>query len=230
MVVAWLGAKVVSTHLAGYMITIHMMLALVLIMTIIAGIFSTYEPPAKLQVRNPGWLRGVALLGFLLVLMQIGLGTQLREAVDQVSNHLSAKDRSNWLAETGIIFKVHRSFSWTVLLAGTGFWALLYYKGIRSGPLFRAASLQVGLLLVAFSLGVILAKLALPAPAQPLHLWVASLLAGAQFVVVWGSFRWLGGANDTAADPASTESGYLPNPQASTPEQAQAQPEPQKTN
>jgi cytochrome c oxidase assembly protein subunit 15 len=116
---------------------------------------------------------------------------------------LAAGDRARWLEEAGLIFLVHRSFSWLVVLASLVMLMLTRrWQGLR-GRMGRAVLAQNGLMLLVFGLGVILAKLDLPPAAQPLHLWLAALLAGSQFIVVWGSFQWLSRPQAAALTPTA---------------------------
>jgi heme a synthase len=97
----WVGAIVVKTHLAGYMITIHMFLALCLV-CLIVWLYRRAQgaQAATLSVEHQGTLR----LLFILSTVQLLLGTQLREAIDVVVKLNPELTRDLWVAQTGWIF------------------------------------------------------------------------------------------------------------------------------
>ena len=54
---------------------------------------------------------------FVLILVQIYLGTQVREEIDIASKALGYENRAQWLEQVGSIFEIHRSFVWLLLAA-----------------------------------------------------------------------------------------------------------------
>ncbi|MCS6904161.1 MAG: COX15/CtaA family protein [Bacteroidia bacterium] len=177
----WLGAQVVDSLLAPYMVTIHMLLALI----IIGGlVFSTFwhRLPSFIGTAKTR-IRGIAFLNLLLLMIQVGLGTQVREHVDTILLELTSISVSDF-ESIGIFFWVHRSFSIIVLLAYLyqaycfyslrELWARYFYLGII--PL-----IWIGLELIS---GIGLVYAGLPPILQPFHLLVASILFANQFLVV----------------------------------------------
>jgi cytochrome c oxidase assembly protein subunit 15 len=118
----------------------------------------------------------------LLTFGQIMLGTQVREKVDLVASGASYLNRADWVAQLGATFHVHRSFSIALLLLN-GYLAYQLYR-LRNRRLRQLATAVLGLLGVEVAAGIILAYFALPAAVQPIHLTVATLLFGAQFLTV----------------------------------------------
>jgi cytochrome c oxidase assembly protein subunit 15 len=57
-------------------------------------------------------------MGFTLI--QVGMGTQVREAVDLIATHHNYIDREYWRDSFPLIFYVHRSFSAVILF--TNLW------------------------------------------------------------------------------------------------------------
>lgn len=166
----WLGSFVVSTNLTPWTITIHMFLALVIVALLIYLVHqSSYEKEIESSL-GFWWL--TACMGVLLV--QILLGTQVREAIDQVS---TAVAREAWISNLGTEFIIHRSFSWIVLILHVGLIARLYKT---------EGSKSFALTLILLILGTILsgmgmAYFAVPAFLQPLHLLLATVTFGLQF-------------------------------------------------
>lgn len=171
----WIGSIVVSTNLTPWTITVHMFLALVIV-SLLVYLVNQANPirgqSGHFSEINP-WL--IACIG--IVLLQILLGTQVREALDQVISQ--RVNRENWIESLGLAFIVHRSFSWVVLIVH----AIVLIKLFRSGYNKRF-TLSVSLLILGTILtGTGMAYFAVPALLQPLHLVLASITFGVEFLL-----------------------------------------------
>lgn len=172
---AWLGAVVVYSVLQPVKITIHMLAAL-LILSLILWLWNRAKG-FDLIPSSKG-LKKSMLAMLVLLLVQVGLGTQVRQWVDEMKNTLP-NFSSQWDSHLTWAFYVHRSFS--LLLLGFGFWMLWQ---ARKWPIFRPYVLRFQIILVASAvIGVVLAHFDIPAWAQPLHLVLASAL--------WSYGYWL---------------------------------------
>ena len=193
----YLGSLVVSTNLLPVMVTVHMALALVIVALLLyavdrarwgqgsnasrmmeAELFSvsavSKRPAAALQI----WLWAALLLTF----WQIVLGTQVREQIDIVSAAAGYAGRENWVGKLGSVFSLHRTVSAAVFLlnvyVGYELWQLTQHR-LRN--LVTATLSLIGLEILA---GIVLASLALPATVQPVHLTLATVLFGIQFLTL----------------------------------------------
>jgi heme a synthase len=169
----WLGKQVVDANLAVAKITTHMLVAI-----IIAAIPLIIINKLKAEERiNNKLLKYVSVSIIILLLVQIILGTQVREQIDEISKSLSYQQRERWIGQLDSIFIIHRSFSW-VILAACGYLILKAYRvpGLRKNALLIAASVA-GVIIA----GVVMAYLSIPALAQPLHLLLATILVLAVF-------------------------------------------------
>jgi len=132
------------------------------------------RPAIALQI----WLWAALLLTF----WQIVLGTQVREQVDIVSAAAGYVGRENWVSKLGSVFSVHRTMSAAVVLlnvyVGYELWQLARQR-LRN--LVTATLMLIGLEIVA---GIVLASFALPATVQPVHLTLATVLFGVQFLTL----------------------------------------------
>ncbi|NNC82238.1 MAG: heme A synthase [Flavobacteriales bacterium] len=166
---AWLGSVVVATNLLPWTITIHMVVAF-LIIGLLIGVYHLL-PGSGLQkaVRARGWL----FFAILLTLVQVVLGTQVRQEIDYIAKEWA--DRSLWIDMLSTDFEIHRSFSILLLLINGYF--LYRNRALWNELPFRVMGI---LLVVEILLGMTLAYLHMPALAQPLHLLVATLFFGAQ--------------------------------------------------
>lgn len=171
----WIGSIVVSTNLTPWTITVHMFIALVIVALLVYLVTQVIPAEAK-TLMIPGasvWL----MAGMVMLLVQILLGTQVRESLDVVANQLV--DRADWISALGVSFLIHRSFSWAVLLVH----AVLVYKIIKSGE-----AKGFGLSLILLILGTILsgtgmAYFSVPPFLQPVHLVLATITFGIQFLL-----------------------------------------------
>ena len=177
--VAWLGKLVVDGNLIPHSITIHMLGALA-ILCIDSVIIQRLRGLTVRWHRSARWGLGVALLA---TLAQILTGTEVRETVDVLLKQgLDRPDLAASLAESQVLYFIHRSGYWVVLLAHS-FWMW------RMGPfghthVLRARNVVALLLLAQLVTGILFAYGAFPAWVQPLHL----LLGLGVFLTTWGLF------------------------------------------
>lgn len=184
----WLGSAVVASNLQPVMITAHMLVALLIVGLLIYAITrSQKERFTSIDASALGErFHAVLLIAMGMTLVQIAMGTQIREAVDTIAVALDHSDRHLWRTEFPLIFYVHRSFSSLILLINL--W--LAWKLIRNLKkdviLFKFAFLLATLVLLAVITGIILDRLGFPAFVQPVHLLLASLIFGVQFFIFIG--------------------------------------------
>jgi cytochrome c oxidase assembly protein subunit 15 len=169
----WIGSFVVSTNLTAWTVTLHMFLALLLVALLIVLIdLSNYE--AGIDAMTGFWL---TLVCMIVTLIQILFGTQVREAIDLVAGNSM---RSEWLAAVGAPFLLHRSFSWLVVILHLVFIVkLAKTQGLKPFPL-TVILLILGTILS----GASMAYFDIPAWLQPVHLLLATLTFGIQFMLL----------------------------------------------
>jgi cytochrome c oxidase assembly protein subunit 15 len=111
------------------------------------------------------------------LLVQTFLGTQVREAIDRVAETLQ---RNDWIGNLGNEFIIHRSFSWIVLIIHVG----LILK-LRKTEGVKAFLLTLILLILgAIVTGTGMAWANIPPYLQPLHLLLATVTFGMQFLLL----------------------------------------------
>lgn len=178
----WLGSAVVASNLRPAMITAHMVMAFVILCLLIYAIArSQRDVLASVDAsRLPKYFKTVLLAAMGMTLLQIAMGTQIREAVDVIAGQFDG-ERGLWREHFPIIFYVHRSFSSVILL--TNLW--LAWKIMRHVAhdtlFFRFGVIVAALVVTAILTGVTLDRLGFPAFVQPAHLLLANLIFGAQF-------------------------------------------------
>lgn len=179
----WLGSSVVASNLKPIMITLHMLLALFIVALLIYTIArSQRDFIGRLDIRRlPGKVKTVVMAAMAMTLLQVAMGTQVREAVDFIAHEHSYIDRQFWRDDFPVIFYVHRSFSALILV--TNLWiAWKIYRSVeKSSLLFRTGLALAGLVMMAILAGISLDRLGMPAIVQPIHLLMANLIFGVQF-------------------------------------------------
>lgn len=185
LIQGWLGGRVVATGLDEWLITLHMILAMVIMMTLIFAVFKASENQfvITLSSSNRSWLLFTSAALLAITFLQLGFGTQVREAIDVFKNMDASPPRENWISQIGFIDNLHRSFSWVVLLAG----GVLFYlaRWQSQSPLVRKLGNWIfGLILLQIATGVGLYYLGIPPVYQVVHLVGVALLIALEFVLV----------------------------------------------
>lgn len=164
----WLGKKVVDANLAVVKVTTHMLVA-ILIAAIPVVIIHRLKRIEKVSNK---FLEQVSTIMIVVLLLQIVLGTQVREQIDEISKPLQYRQRELWIAQLDNMFFVHRSFSW-VVVAGS---LVLIVKGWAYAVLKKELVFIGVAVLLAIAAGLIMAFRDIPAWAQPLHLLAGCVL------------------------------------------------------
>ncbi|GGH16285.1 COX15/CtaA family protein [Pedobacter zeae] len=179
----WLGSIVVSTNLTQWVVTVHMLLALV----ILAISIYTYNYAKQLN-KAPSvimyrilWLKGFLFFTLLISIIQIVLGTDVREAIDGVAKELAYGSKHTWLSKAGSVFSYHRDLAILVVVTN----AIVYKMVIdrfsgKAAPLLTARFILITLLVQLLS-GFALAYIAFPPAAQAVHILFSTLLFSLQF-------------------------------------------------
>lgn len=169
---AWLGKKVVDGNLIPGSITIHMFAAVALS----AFLIVLTQTGRKFEKKASGASFPLLFAALVLALVQILLGTQVRESIDVIAREGEVL-RENWVSALGTDFEIHRSFSWLVVFLNLGWMGMARKHGFR----LREMTLTLGLLIVQLIGGIVLAYAGMPAGFQPLHLLGGILM----FDVLW---------------------------------------------
>lgn len=175
----WLGGQVVRSGLEPWMVTAHLVIALVIVKLLLYATFRAYRPEFAASVpaarRRLAWLAsGVTLL----LLGQIGLGTQVRAGIGEALLVEPDLPRSQWLAQVVDLDSAHRATALLVLLAVITL-ALWIRRSFREDRALQRTTGAVTLVLLAqMGVGWVLGTMDVPAAAQVVHLSAASLLLG----------------------------------------------------
>ncbi|MEM9142478.1 MAG: COX15/CtaA family protein [Bacteroidota bacterium] len=172
---AWLGATVVYSVLEPVKITIHMVMALIIVALLL---YVVYLAKPK-NVPSLPYSKGISqLLGLALftTLAQIVLGTQVRQFVDEQVKRFGDASQQ-WLQDPSLPFYIHRSFSIFVVLLNL----YIAYRIFKLGVDTAKINWILGILLLEVITGMVMYYWEFPFASQPLHLVLASVLFGLQF-------------------------------------------------
>lgn len=175
---AWFGSIVVASNLVPWTITIHMLLALIIIAIQIYFI-KKISPVYNNDQQHPKWMLGLIWLSFAIVFYQLFLGTQVRESIDELTK--MGFGRESWTDKLGMPFYIHRSFSWLVML-------ILVFIARKNESLSKFSFIRAAVIVLALELisGVLLAYADMPGLVQTSHLIFATVIFG---VLAMGIFR-----------------------------------------
>lgn len=167
---AWFGSIVVATNLVPWVITVHMFLALAVVVSQLM-IIRRISPTQQRSLNLAGGMKLLIILILLITTYQMFLGTQVREYVDELT--MQGIGRSGWTSHFGWTFFIHRSFSWLVLILI----GLLTYWNYKAD---KIKAIYWGFTLLSLELigGVLLAYSDMPGLVQVTHLLFAALLFG----------------------------------------------------
>ena len=180
---AWLGATVVYSVLSPVKITIHMVMALVIVALLLYLLFISKKKRTNYNVSQS--YRGILIITLFCSLIQIVLGTQVRQYVDEQVSLLGYENKSQWLSDSTVTFYIHRSFSILVVMLNVSVW---YFNRVYRYGL-RFLNLMMALVIAEIVTGISMYYFDFPILTQPLHLIFASLLFAIQFYVVLQAYQ-----------------------------------------
>ncbi|BDS05055.1 hypothetical protein NT6N_00950 [Oceaniferula spumae] len=185
----WMGARIVHSGLKPGIITIHMALAIAMLLVLVFVAWRGCESPWKLAASScRGGLSKLAWLLFILVLAEGVVGSQVREKTDELKRTHEAAPRSEWVGELehSTTYLIHRSASWVILLVAI----LFFMKAIaaRTGA-SMLEKVILGSVLGQMVLGIVLSQVGILPVAQVLHIGLSSILVSALFLWLLASSR-----------------------------------------
>jgi cytochrome c oxidase assembly protein subunit 15 len=188
---AWLGSIVVSTNLMAWIITVHMLVAILILAISIYTYFDIKTLINNDIINNKVGL-GMKIFAFVLALLsivQITIGTQVREEVDAVQSQFMELTRGEWLDEVGRIFTQHKELALLLLIANGLFFFLLMRRNHYNVKTILYGKYVIVLLGLQIITGLALSNFSLTPWAQAAHILLATLMFGAQFYLLLILFR-----------------------------------------
>jgi len=175
---AWLGATVVFSVLNPVKITTHMIAALLNVAALIylihlARINKKYVGKYDVVFHIFTWV------AMLFSLIQIGLGTQVRQFID-VQTRSGITDVSVWLANPDVTFYIHRTFSFVIFFVNL--YLFLRNKRLNLGN--TKMNWIMFLLILEIITGILMYYIHFPFGTQAAHLVLAAVMYGLQFAII----------------------------------------------
>ncbi len=171
----WLGARVVYSVLNPVKITIHMIVALIIVAVLL---YIIKKSSGKILIfKEDLKFKKVLFVTLILTFFQIILGTQVRQYVDDQVKIFGYDQMQKVLENPIVTFYIHRSFS--LIIMGLNVFLLLRNRKLNLG--FRKINWVLGLIGIEILSGMAMYYLDFPYTSQPIHLVIASLLFGVQF-------------------------------------------------
>lgn len=177
---AWLGATVVYSVLAPVRITLHMLMALLILIFFIL-LYERIPRENSLKQQYPTQIKIWSYALLLISLIQIVLGTNVRQATDHIIEAGNHPNRADWIGQIQDIFDFHGTFAWLVVISSLGLYFSLKRNNIPS-TLVRNVLAVIGF---EFLVGLSFKYLDYPAFAQPIHLILASILFCISYLIIY---------------------------------------------
>lgn len=183
---AWLGATVVYSVLNPVKITIHMVMALLIVAVILYILDKSKEiTHTAVSFKKDKLFRSLLIISLLITLVQVVLGTEVRQFVDERVKMLGYENMELIMDNPIISFYFHRTFSFVVF--GINLWLYLRNRKLNLG--YGKTAWVMWLLIVEIVSGIAMYYLDFPFGMQTTHLVIASALFGIQYYMILESGR-----------------------------------------
>jgi cytochrome c oxidase assembly protein subunit 15 len=170
---AWLGKTVVDSNLIPSKISLHMLMALLIVSLLLFVRTKSHEK----QIQQPSKTLLMLIYGsFALTLIQFGLGVDVRQFIDFQIKQGGYNAPQLWLERPEISFYIHRSLSLVVVVLSIWTYKLVKKEGLAQ----KYIQFIIGCILAEIALGILMYYVDFPWGTQPLHLLIAALLFSAQ--------------------------------------------------
>ncbi len=174
---AWLGKTVVDSNLLPVKISIHLVVAYLIVLTLVLGLFKS-KNWHSLKNRPNNLFKNILIISVALTTLQIFLGIQVRQYVDlQIKANT---EQSLWLQNPEISFYIHRTFSIIILLINL--W--LYQQNKKKILGLNSINFVVLIILLEAITGISMLYFDFPMLTQPIHLVLSGILLCLQFFII----------------------------------------------
>jgi cytochrome c oxidase assembly protein subunit 15 len=179
------GKYVVSTNLKPLLISFHLWGSIIIILLLIYVMVRVRKEYLSAgSIIDSSQLKKINVLLIVTTIIQIIIGTQVRQQIDTLSATLGFERRMEWIESLNEYFEVHRTFSILVLLLHVYFIYKLYKSG--SASILKWSNIGIAVLVgVEMIGGFVMGNYNIPAVIQPVHMLAATLLLGLQFFILF---------------------------------------------
>ncbi|HKJ68723.1 MAG TPA: COX15/CtaA family protein [bacterium] len=189
----WQGSQVVSSGLEPIIVSLHMVMAFIIVSLLIYAALQAYyleHPEMERQARYPDSLRKLVGLLWGLTIFQVILGTQVRSGIEHAAARFPLFTRSELLQQADPVSYLHGLFG--VLVAMFTWWTAdrIRKQGVNPSALVEYGSkVMVAVVAAQIVIGGILVGFGLPNVMQLYHLWTASLFIGV-LLLLYSSMKY----------------------------------------
>ena len=156
-------------------------MALVIIWNVILCYYLSSNNNSK--VVKSSVLSYAIILSLFLFLIQMILGTEVRESVDTFLKIFGFENRSQLIENLGSDFIIHRSFSLVILLLQFFITYLVFIRSKHSKEFKTITIFMLVLIISEILVGAGMAYFEVPRVLQPIHLLLAFMIVGLQFYI-----------------------------------------------
>ena len=172
---AWLGKMVVDSNLTANTITVHMLMAIILLFILFSIL--AISNPSKKRVKISRNISILVFISIVLLLIQIITGTEVRKFIDIKMELLNYAEKERWIENISSSFSFHRSFSWAIIFVNS----LIYYHARKLGLKLKIIHIVNILIFFQISSGIIMYYFHFPFSSQPIHLLISTMIISIQF-------------------------------------------------
>ena len=175
----WLGALLVKSHLQPGMISLHLLLALVIVSLLVFLCLRLRLPPVTDSSKTSPTMIAMTIFLGVIILANILLGTELRGGLEQLAIEQPLNGKALWLQSLSPVKYIHSAVGILLFLGGLLLWPRrnqFHSTGITIIEVL--IPLLVGLLALQTVLGEIMILAALPQLMRLLHMWLATIIWG----------------------------------------------------
>ncbi|MEJ2054906.1 MAG: COX15/CtaA family protein [Calditrichaceae bacterium] len=182
----WQGGRVVASALEPFMVTIHMLLAFIIVSLILYVFLQSLllEKP-DLTMGGIGQSKVWLIILYFLSIIQVVIGTQMRSGLEHIRENFPMLSPEAWIDKLGPVNLLHTILGFIVL--GTAIFITVDLKRNLSNfaAYVKNILITVDLILVLqIIIGFIMINLGIPGILQVVHLWLSSLLIGGILILI----------------------------------------------
>ena len=182
LVEGWLGAVLVHTVLNPVTITLHLLLALIIVMLLLYAAQESFyleNPNAESDSKYPSNIHWAFVVLFITLFVEIILGTEIRGGLEILRKDNPLLDSNFLIYMLGPFKYMHTILGIVILALSIFLWYKLAKKSHNSSELVSQSSLAILVLLV-FQIisGEVLVFIKVKPIVQLFHLWFASIIMG----------------------------------------------------
>ena len=186
---AWLGSVVVSSNLVPWIVTAHMLIALgILAISIFTWHKSKLLKTGRKLKTNMSAITAT-FIALALDIVQISIGTEVREKIDEYSARLNENFRQEWINGAGKALYNHKNLALLIIIINILLYLIIRKNFIKSSVQQQLMSTSFIIIMLQAFAGATLSYWSLPPAAQIAHIVLASLLFGTQFYLLLNLFE-----------------------------------------